>query len=295
MKPFRILRLILSVPGEGADELKTRLLSIPKFDITSVARTLQDEIPWQHGSPNLGTLQEGRRDIPVMPPYPEVWMEWSYHTPKAGTWPQAALVSHEIQTVTIEPWYHLQSPDGVPWLGAMATFKLLLDGNGVWKGVAEVTTNEDLIRKVVAFDGANESTKVLTSSRARAEIEARVVLHTLMMLNCRNVSLADPPRRPKALRRKAERRGEPEIKYKVLRITAPGSSNAMTEGKDEVRRNLRLHMVRGNFATYTPERPLFGRVTGTFWRPAHVRGKRKHGIVVKTYQVNQGKGESHAG
>lgn len=46
-----------------------------------------------------------------------------------------------------------------------------------------------------------------------------------------------------------------------------------------------LHICRGHFATYTQEAPLFGRVTGTFWKPMHVRGNAKEGVVVKDYKI----------
>jgi hypothetical protein len=42
-----------------------------------------------------------------------------------------------------------------------------------------------------------------------------------------------------------------------------------------------LHVCRGHFARYTEERPLFGRVAGTFWRPMHLRGSASEGLVLK--------------
>jgi hypothetical protein len=46
-----------------------------------------------------------------------------------------------------------------------------------------------------------------------------------------------------------------------------------------------LHIARGHFAHYTEDRPLFGKYTGTFWRPAHVRGSADFGTVKSTYKV----------
>lgn len=42
---------------------------------------------------------------------------------------------------------------------------------------------------------------------------------------------------------------------------------------------------RGHFSTYTEDRPLFGKVSGTFWVPSHVRGSAKQGVVVSDYNV----------
>lgn len=46
-----------------------------------------------------------------------------------------------------------------------------------------------------------------------------------------------------------------------------------------------LHICRGHFATYTAEAPLFGKITGTFWKPMHVRGHKQEGVVIKRYQI----------
>lgn len=46
-----------------------------------------------------------------------------------------------------------------------------------------------------------------------------------------------------------------------------------------------FHICRGSFATYGPDRPLFGRLVGTFWRPDHVRGDAKIGRIDKQYAV----------
>jgi hypothetical protein len=47
-----------------------------------------------------------------------------------------------------------------------------------------------------------------------------------------------------------------------------------------------LHICRGHFSTYSEEKPLFGRVAGTFWIPAHTRGQIKEGVVISDYKVS---------
>src|SRR6266567_1480451 len=47
-----------------------------------------------------------------------------------------------------------------------------------------------------------------------------------------------------------------------------------------------LHICRGHFAHYTAEKPLFGKYTGTFYRPMHIRGTAEQGISVKDYRVH---------
>lgn len=49
---------------------------------------------------------------------------------------------------------------------------------------------------------------------------------------------------------------------------------------------LREHWCRGHFKTYTDAAPLFGKYTGTYWIPAHIRGNAVIGTVTKDYHVD---------
>ena len=48
---------------------------------------------------------------------------------------------------------------------------------------------------------------------------------------------------------------------------------------------LPYHAVRAHYATYTKERPLFGKYVGRFYVPAHFRGKPENGFVTKDYKI----------
>ena len=48
----------------------------------------------------------------------------------------------------------------------------------------------------------------------------------------------------------------------------------------------RLHMVRGHFATYTGAAPLFGKYTGTFWRPWRLAGNPEAGVIETDYRLD---------
>ena len=63
-------------------------------------------------------------------------------------------------------------------------------------------------------------------------------------------------------------------------------------GEDATGIKKALHICRGHFVTYTPKHPLFGKYVGTFWKPDHVRGNAKNGIVLKDYKVNFNTGET---
>jgi hypothetical protein len=111
------------------------------------------------------------------------------------------------------------------------------------------------------------------------------VLMTVSFMNCKNVTLAtvDPDPAVNRLRRREGRR--PFVRYHTIDIE-PMKHVLRTEGDAEaVGLKRALHICRGHFATYTEDRPLFGRVAGTFWKAAHVRGSAGEGVVISDYNV----------
>lgn len=111
------------------------------------------------------------------------------------------------------------------------------------------------------------------------------VFYAISLLHCRNVEVRDRPV-SRQQRRMAERTGKPAITYKELVIDAFRKQvryESGQSGDNQIKRA--LHICRGHFATYGEHNPLFGRLTGTFWRPMHVRGNKDAGEVHKTYKV----------
>ncbi len=109
----------------------------------------------------------------------------------------------------------------------------------------------------------------------------------ISLLHCRNVEVRDRPV-SRQQRRMAERTGKSITVYKELVIDAFRKQvryESDQSGDNQIKRA--LHICRGHFATYTDANPLFGRVTGTFWKPMHVRGHKEAGQVHKTYSVKE--------
>lgn len=75
------------------------------------------------------------------------------------------------------------------------------------------------------------------------------------------------------------------LKVKPTKVTKPedfrkiGTPAAKREG-------LREHTVRGHFRYYWPHKPLFGRISGSIFIPAHKRGKPTYGDIDKDYRVS---------
>jgi hypothetical protein len=119
-------------------------------------------------------------------------------------------------------------------------------------------------------------------------------LLTISFMNCKNCALS-AVERDQDLNRKRRKHGlKPFLRYHTINIE-PMRKVLKTEGNIESTGLKRaLHICRGHFSRYSEERPLFGKVAGTFWIPAHLRGTTEEGIVVSDYQVGAPKPESTA-
>lgn len=114
------------------------------------------------------------------------------------------------------------------------------------------------------------------------------VLFSISLTHCRNVSVVenDGLYISRQERRRAERRGDPPaLKFYTLEIGAITRALREEGGAEKTGLKRALHICRGHFATYTEEKPLFGKYAGRFWVPAHVRGTTEAGQVIKDYSV----------
>jgi hypothetical protein len=108
----------------------------------------------------------------------------------------------------------------------------------------------------------------------------------LSFLHCRNVSIIEHATPPRVAAKRAKAGKPIGVTYKTLVID--GMTNTLRTEGGIAQHGLKraLHICRGHFATYTAERPLFGRVTGTVWKPMHTRGSKGRGEVKKDYRVD---------
>ncbi len=110
-------------------------------------------------------------------------------------------------------------------------------------------------------------------------------LLTISFLHCKNVTVSQVTPPEKLSQKYRRRHGMGLTRYHVLeirplkrvleahRIGSGGSFRAA------------LHICRGHFKTFTPDAPLLGRHTGTYWWAAQVRGSKEEGVVLKDYRV----------
>ena len=130
--------------------------------------------------------------------------------------------------------------------------------------------------------------KVVDWANAAREAMVPVTGFGLSLAHCRNVRLDErAPNRQE--RRLAERTNQPApVRWYTLVIDPMREVLRREGGAEQTGLKRALHICRGHFATYTEERPMFGRLAGRFWVPAHVRGTIDNGVVVKDYAVKTG-------
>lgn len=150
-----------------------------------------------------------------------------------------------------------------------------------------MVTMQDTERKEFGEESAKDMLDTLASSFGIPAFFAISLAH------CSNVGQVEQQGRyaSRQERRLAERRGDPPPhKYYTLEIGGMtkhlnGEGNAKRDGLQRA-----MHICRGHFSTYTEDKPLFGKYSGRFWVPAHVRGSSDAGRIIKDYRVNAPKG-----
>lgn len=250
-----------------------------RIDIQNVADymymgTDQEEWEWETDFPNLA------------PPFESFWMEWTQ--PKTS-------VSREMGVT------HYQGPDlriAVFWEGFQREDGWTLRGSSFsGAGKTGVGPNVMLTMEIRPDGSLARLPQVSVPHNPRMDepgADARggeflAAGLAISFMHCKNVALEDaPPAGTRQQRRAEQRQGIEHAQFKTL-IIDPMKKVLRTEGGIE-KNGLKkaLHICRGHFATYTEDKPLFGRHVGTFWKPAHVRGSADAGTVYKDYRVKPG-------
>jgi hypothetical protein len=108
---------------------------------------------------------------------------------------------------------------------------------------------------------------------------AQVIMH------CKNVITQPKPKAPEVVRKWERKHAFSPVTYRTIIIQPLMTTISAAGGVSTLGIKRAAHIVRGNWATYTEEKPLFGKVVGKFFRPAHRRGDEALGTVEKKYQV----------
>lgn len=122
----------------------------------------------------------------------------------------------------------------------------------------------------------------------------QILLLTLAFIHTKNTELIDHHPPSKLSKKHEKKYGEPLVTYKTIKVNPMRTVQRMdgddvpSSERDTTSKELMpLHIVAGNFADYRDGPGLFGKpeLKAVFWRPQHVRGTAKRGVVVKDYEV----------
>jgi hypothetical protein len=129
---------------------------------------------------------------------------------------------------------------------------------------------------------------------AKGELVSHIlpVLFAITLMQCKNVSM-EPVSTPlplamkKSKRRKQidERKRHPAFERHIVVIRDKKGRVISTTLQRQQSGSKRLHWVRGHFSNYTEAAPLFGRIVGRFWIPAHLSGLASDGVIESDYRL----------
>ena len=118
------------------------------------------------------------------------------------------------------------------------------------------------------------------------------MLYCIGLMNCRNIDtvIVVPP---KGLSKKFKKKsGRPLLKYRVITVEQSDSGKVKTirgrKHQDDrmiAESEMPQHIVRGHFKTYSKDRPLFGKYSGTWWWHHATKGAKSQGEIVHEYEV----------
>lgn len=269
------------------------------FDITNVAQFFyeHDQIEWESGDFHC-----------VAPPFERFWMEFRIppkmltdggmknctgggHCHAAAYWVREDAIPNTVRASLLRTMCEetrKKNPDA-RWVYAVDF--LAEDLNGVVRmmpkdvvGGVAIAADGSLLGKWFASPQGPPDGKVISSIQAGQLLP---MLLALSFINCKNVARVEN-RPPRAERRRAEREGRPCATYYTLSID-PMRKVLTTEGRaGEVGLSRAMHICRGHFATYVPERaPRGWKLEGPtqVWRSQHTKGKPENGVVKKDYSV----------
>jgi hypothetical protein len=117
------------------------------------------------------------------------------------------------------------------------------------------------------------------------------------LMHCKNVVVerkSKPPKLVKSFRRKHH--GVAPALFHTVKIEPMKKIMRSAGGVGHLGIKKAMHIVRGNFATYNEEKPLFGnpKNVGRFFRASHVRGDAQIGEKQAGYELRSPKGRSAA-
>lgn len=236
------------------------------------------------------------------PPYSAAWYEWEepLSNLRKNT-PQVGMLLASLPEIDFDSWMQ-DFPGGAKWL--RESFQELKE-RVHWVLWGELFFDMADMRRVVGpmlhcFVVLDASGSILDLASFSPTPKSRtadtvweffegltqciaVPLMANCFMHCRNVrQVTQKP--PEKLSRAFARRhaGKELISYRTIEIDPMRKVLVHEGGMKHNGLRRALHICRGHFKTYSPEKPLLGRTSGTFFWPSHVRGAAEEGLVIQS-------------
>lgn len=214
---------------------------------------------------------------PLAFPFDRFWLEGPAEVPPTGRW--GAFVEYKDHRVSIK--IVISSDAIAPVVFASVQADIGEDFRLVTKGPDGIDTWSGGTLKSHVDAYGDRPTMVVTLSSLFIACEA------LEMMACKNVSLEPRDNDPKQVARAIKRHGGNPDKYRyhVLVVRPPGAKSDSPGTEIGI---MPRHVCRGHFSEYGPQFNkglLFGKYSGRFFIPPHLKGDKKNGEVVKDYEI----------
>ncbi len=267
-------------------------------------------------TPDLNGLLDGFTNIP--PPLPEFWIDWRSDTSMTAN--RMGMTAEECyKAVEAFGRNHadLLSEYGVeelPYTEAGAFVRCTKHDDDQWNMTCEeviayptkrprrgLWTSIDIMGGSPKIDSlrfgetfleahvhADDYIRLRMGIRDFAIMEMYQIFSLLTLLSCKNVAQAENKHEPKQERRAIKRFGEVVGGYRYHTLIVYPSSSMKHEGDPIDIDVMPFHLCRGHFSEYGPEFGkglLFGKYSGRFYIPPHMKGSKKNGIVDKDYEM----------
>lgn len=166
------------------------------------------------------------------------------------------------------------------------------------RSAAEVARLNQLIGTVSDFDADQK----VSYSDGRMIAGLLPALQSIAFLHCKNAVVDEVEPRPKLSARHRREHGRPLLRFQTVRLEVPRSRHASSDTRYGNGDSHALHIVPGHFSHYgdccpgahEPHGLLFGRLSGVYWMPQHMRGNPARGVVQTDYDLVVERGSSVA-
>lgn len=221
--------------------------------------------------------------VPIKPPFTDLWLEWNDGGGMVGVLVSDESASPPSNRIGISPdgnevamLVYVELADEIE----LIAFPSIIVNECFEPQTFKITYHQ----KSKMYQGIAKRGDLLSELKEVLDWHVMLVVYALQLLNCKNITLMQNYPDPADSASHEHLFGVPLTKYKTLAIKSM-SQRADSDKPQQQFDIMPLHLRRGNFAHYTDDAPLFGKYTGTFWRPATVVGSEKNGVVVKDYKV----------